>query len=481
MVPIGFHGRGQFGRCALVLGLSLGLAAASLTGPASAGPSDTRISLKPNFGPPTSKVKVKGSGFSPSEIVNLAFDSTMLGSITTDSSGAFSTKIKVPASALPGDHTVTATGQSSGRSAMQTFLVRTDWPHWMFDQRRTGANPYENVLNPSNVSGLVTDWTHTGAGAVEWSSPAVVHGTLYVGDDDDNVYALNAATGAGVWTFTTGAPVHSSPAVVNGVVYVGSRDGNVYALKAATGAKVWTFTTGAPIDISSPILVHRVVYIGSHDGNVYALNASTGTPIWSYNTGAPVDSSPAVAHGVVYVTSDNGNVYALNASTGAALWTVVVMPGGGVVYGPAVASGVVYVGTQNGNLYALASNDGATLWKDALGTAGGVQSPAVVNGIVYVGNYYVNALDASTGAILWQFMDIIGGFFAASPVVANGVLYEASEGGYVYALDASNGANLWDATPSGYPFNSSPVVANGVLYEATYNGSPNTIFAFALP
>jgi outer membrane protein assembly factor BamB len=32
--------------------------------------------------------------------------------------------------------------------------------------------------------------------------------------------------------------------VVNGVVYVGSFDDNVYALNAGTGAELWSFTTG---------------------------------------------------------------------------------------------------------------------------------------------------------------------------------------------------------------------------------------------
>ena len=62
--------------------------------------------------------------------------------------------------------------------------------------------------------------------------------------EDDNVYALNASTGAKLWSYTTGGYVDSSPAVANGVVYIGSDDGNVYALNASTGAKLWSFTTG---------------------------------------------------------------------------------------------------------------------------------------------------------------------------------------------------------------------------------------------
>ena len=53
------------------------------------------------------------------------------------------------------------------------------------------------------------------------SSPAVANGVVYVGSDDGNVYALNAATGAKLWSYATGK-LESSPAVANGVVYVGT-------------------------------------------------------------------------------------------------------------------------------------------------------------------------------------------------------------------------------------------------------------------
>jgi outer membrane protein assembly factor BamB len=61
------------------------------------------------------------------------------------------------------------------------------------------------------------------------SSAAVANGVVYVGSTDGNVYALNAKTGAKLWSGSTGNAVFSSPAVANGVVYVGSFDGKVYA------------------------------------------------------------------------------------------------------------------------------------------------------------------------------------------------------------------------------------------------------------
>jgi eukaryotic-like serine/threonine-protein kinase len=64
--------------------------------------------------------------------------------------------------------------------------------------------------------------------------------------------------------------------VANGVVYVGAENGNVYALNAAYGAKLWSSTTGGYV-ASSPAVVNGVVYIGSHDGNVYAFDLAGGT------------------------------------------------------------------------------------------------------------------------------------------------------------------------------------------------------------
>ena len=72
----------------------------------------------------------------------------------------------------------------------------------------------------------------------------MANGVVYIGSDDNNVYALKASTGAKLWSYTTGYQVFSSPAVANGVVYVGSQDNNVYALNAKTGALLWSYITG---------------------------------------------------------------------------------------------------------------------------------------------------------------------------------------------------------------------------------------------
>src|SRR5436190_18666298 len=66
------------------------------------------IKLKPTVGSPTTKTKVIGSAFGPTEQIVITFDSKDVGAATTDAKGAFAKKVQVPASALPGIHKVKA-------------------------------------------------------------------------------------------------------------------------------------------------------------------------------------------------------------------------------------------------------------------------------------------------------------------------------------------------------------------------------------
>jgi outer membrane protein assembly factor BamB len=341
-----------------------------------------KVTLTLKSGPPTSNVSVSGSGFSAYAAIDIYFDTTDQALAIANASGAFSNiPIQVPPSALPGTHWVSAVQRSNGQGAQASFLVQTNWSEQGFTTKNKRTNPYENVLDASNVGLMDLDWSFTTGNSV-YSSPAVVDGVVYAGSFDNNVYALNASTGAKVWSFTTGGSVYSSPTVANGVVYVGSFDDNVYALKATTGTKLWSFTTGGKV-ASSPTVANGVVYFGSFDDNVYALNATTGAKLWSFTTGNLVVPSPAVVNGVVYVGSSDGNVYALNATTGAKAWSF--SAGTNLESSPAVANGVVYVGSNNDNLYALNASDGQNLWSFTAGNYV-ASSPAVVNGVVYVGS-----------------------------------------------------------------------------------------------
>jgi outer membrane protein assembly factor BamB len=86
--------------------------------------------------------------------------------------------------------------------------------------------------------------------------------------------------------------------VVTGVLYEGAGQ-TVFALKAATGKKLWSFTTGGFVN-TSPAVASGVVYVGSGDGTLYALKAASGSKLRGFAAAGAVHLSPAVANGVVY-------------------------------------------------------------------------------------------------------------------------------------------------------------------------------------
>jgi len=296
--------------------------------PLAVGAATASITLKPSVGPPTTKVTVAGTGFGAGETVPVDFDATPVASATSSSSGSLSVTFKVPRAAVPGNHQVTAHGQTSGLTAMHTFLVRTNWDRFRFNLTNSGLNPHENVIGPSNVAGLRTAWT-AATGSSIYASPAVANGVAYIGSNDDKLYAFSAAGTANcsgtpktctpLWTGATSGTVVSSPAVANGVVYVGSMDGKLYAFSASGTTKcsgipktctpLSSAATGNSIIASSPAVAGGVVYVGSLDGKLYAFSASgstncsgtpkTCTPLWTAATGTAIVSSPAVATGVV--------------------------------------------------------------------------------------------------------------------------------------------------------------------------------------
>jgi outer membrane protein assembly factor BamB/serine/threonine protein kinase len=342
-----------------------------------------------------------------------------------------------------------------------------------FDSAHTRNNPYEYILNGTNVSQLHLAWTALTGNDVR-SSPAVANGVVYVGSDNGKLYAFDATTGQPKWIVSTRNEIYSSPAVANGVVYAGSMDGKLYAFDTATGQQKWLALTKGSI-YSSPVVANGVVYVGSDDGKLYAFDAATGQPKWTALTGGSIDSSPAVANGVVYVGSDDGKLYAFDAATGQQQWTA--STGGGVNSSPAVVNGFVYVGSDDGKLYAFDAITGLQHW--AASTGGGIgSSPAVVNGFVYVGseNHKVYAFDATTGQQQW--VASTGSIIESSPTIADGVVYIGSGDGKLYAFDAMTGQQQWTSLTGGPITYSSPTVANGMVYVGSED---HNLYAFSLP
>src|SRR5690606_11031337 len=89
---------------------------------------------------------------------------------------------------------------------------------------------------------------------VQEATPVVIGGVMYTSGNLGRVYALNAATGEELWTFTPAVDMqynryaccdqaNRGVAVRDGRVFVGSLDGWLHALDAQTGAELWRTDT----------------------------------------------------------------------------------------------------------------------------------------------------------------------------------------------------------------------------------------------
>jgi outer membrane protein assembly factor BamB len=435
-----------------------------------AGPA---IVLKPASGPPTSTVKVVGSGFGVTEAVDVYFDTTDMALASTDGTGAFSIGFRAPSSAQPGTHYVTAIGRTSHLSAQRVFSVRTDWAQFQDGARHLGQNPYENTLSSANVAGLQESWVAGTANAID-SSPAVVNGIVYIGSNDHNIYALNATTGAVIWTVTTGNIVYSSPAVVGGVVYVGSGDGKVYALNSTTGSTKWVddLSSLEPSGFdSTPSVTGGRVFIGGMSGNLYSLDAATGFSYWVFAAGSAVRSSPTVGNGVVFIDAFDGTIYAVNATSGSPIWNFTTACC--TLASPAVVNGAVFVGAADGTVYAVNAFTGQKLWSYPTSIPV-YASVGVANGAVYLAAANkAFAFSAASGVLLWS--SSVNTAFS-SPAVANGIVYMGASPGML-AVSAATGSLLWTATSGGADV-SSPAIVNGQVYIGSTDGN---LYAYSLP
>lgn len=90
---------------------------------------------------------------------------------------------------------------------------------------------------------------------------------VYVGATDGSLYAFDLASGALLWSSFLGGWVNSA-AAANGVVYAGAL-GAVHAVDARSGAPLWTFHS-AGAGVSSPAVADGTVYVASTDTYLYA-------------------------------------------------------------------------------------------------------------------------------------------------------------------------------------------------------------------
>jgi len=450
------------------------------------------LTLTPTVGPPTALVDASGSGFQARELVAFYFDRTRVGSARATRAGTVARTLAVPATALPGNHAITAKGLTSRLLARATFTVRTDWLLSCFEEGRSCYNPYENVIDRGDVDLLASAWT-TKVGTTGQGSPIYADGLVFVGGSE-GLYGLDPATGAIVINFTA-APVHTTPGVIRGVdqtddrVIFGATDGNLYALSTTDGKLLWQTALGS--EPTSPLVIEGFdstddkVLVGA--GNTLSAFDSDGNKLWAtVMEGGDISKAGAVMFDqpeerVIFAA---GNTLSkVDAAEGTVLWTSAISKsklGSPSIGNPAIV-GVpnILVGDEDGVLYSVDPATGAVLSQFAAGGAivgsPTISDPNLSLPWVFVsdskGNIYAFDQTEEFPPPAWQ--AVLGDPIGGPPVLANGVLYvgTAPDPGdpCLFALDATSGEVLFKTMLTGR-MASEPVVADGSVVIAIASG-----------
>lgn len=149
--------------------------------------------------------------------------------------------------------------------------------------RKTGQEKWSFVAKPFRpiASMDLTDYHR--------SSPVVVDGVAYFGDDWGNLNGVDTTNGKQVFQYTTPTqrPIRSTPAVDKGVVFFGDWEGLAYAVSLADGKLLWQHEVQNRRDyygaiVSDFVVDGGLVYFGAQHDVFAPLDAATGQPAWSF-------------------------------------------------------------------------------------------------------------------------------------------------------------------------------------------------------
>ncbi|HXU09221.1 MAG TPA: PQQ-dependent dehydrogenase, methanol/ethanol family, partial [Blastocatellia bacterium] len=318
--------------------------------------------------------------------------------------------------------------------------------NWMthgrtYDEQR--FSPLKQI-NDGNVTQLGLAWyfdMDTDRG--QESTPIVVDGVMYFTSAWSKVFAVNAETGAPLWSYDPKVPpewganaccdvVNRGVAIWQRKVFVGTLDGRLVALDAATGKPVWeTLTvdrqfrytiTGAPRIVDGKVIIGNGGAEFGVRGYVSAYDAVTGKMLWRFYT-VPGDPSKPFESPALERAAKTWTGEWWKAGGGGTVWD-------SIVYDSELD--LIYLGVGNGSP-----------WNRRIRSPGGGDN-------LYLSS--IVAIKAKTGEYVWHYQETPGemwDYTATQQIILadiqidgrqRKVILHATKNGFFYVLDRATGA-----------------------------------------
>jgi len=191
------------------------------------------------------------------------------------------------------------------------------------------------------------------------------------------IEALDAQSGASVWRKRLATPMHSAPTVSNGRLFAVSDDNELFAVNSATGDVLWTYQgiieSARMLTAPSPAVIDDVIIAPFASGELVALQVQNGVVLWqdalsSSGQMTPLSSlndiaaGPVIADGYVIASAQSGVMSAFDLRNGQRVWS---QPAGTLGY-PWVAGDFIYTVTTNGEVACMSKTTGKVVWLQQL-------------------------------------------------------------------------------------------------------------------
>ncbi len=348
---------------------------------------------------------------------------------------------------IPSTARETKSPSSSAANVKDAQIVNADHQpeNWLTYGRTYSEQRFSplQAINDKNAGRLGLAWyldldTKRGQEA----TPIVVDGIMYFSTAWSKVFAVNAATGARLWSYDPEVPrqwganaccdvVNRGVAVWQGKVFIGTLDGHLIALDAATGKPVWSRLTIDPhwryTITGAPRIVKGKVIIGNGGaefgvrGYVTAYDAQTGQLVWRFYT-VPGDPSKPFEQAILAKAAKTWTGEWWKIGGGGTVWDA-------IVYDPELD--LLYIGVGNGGP-----------WNEKYRSPKGGDNLFTCSIVAlkpdtgkYVWHYQENAADD------WDFDSAEQMILADIPIESKQrkVLLHAPKNGFFYVIDRENG------------------------------------------
>lgn len=303
------------------------------------------------------------------------------------------------------------------------------------------------------------------------STPAIADGVAWVAGIQGDIATIDLDKQDVIWQTQLDTGTSSSPVVDDTFVFIGADDDVLYALDRRDGSEQWRFAVGDGASYTmgpSPALSDGVVWFASSSesgkGELFAIDAGSGEEIWHFRPDAPGLHTPAVRDDVVYAGSDDGYVYAVDAASGDLIWQSEV---GSINAAVAVTDDAVLAQTFNGMLAKLDRASGELQWHAS--TSGSWCAPVVAGDLVLVGSHDMgktglHAIDFATGESRWSVLT--GSMYA--PVAISGNMILVTDDASVCAIRLSEADDLERGTDGERSY----LTSIAFSYEITEDNEP---------